>query len=216
MQLSILIPSTPDRHKDLSKLLDCINEQEYTRKVEVFDLDGLTCWRYWDLLCPIEILVFEDEKIMTIGEKRDLLYKHAKGIYSFQIDSDDLIALNAIKLILEAIKQNPDCITFEEYVNIDGKEFKSNHSLEYFEWDGDGQAMFPDGFHYHRTPFFKSVIKTSIAQSVPVPRKRWGEDHEWARLLKPHLKTEIHIPEQIYKYIHVSSNHVERYGLDKD
>lgn len=208
--LSILIPSTPDRRKDLSKLLECISEQEYTRKVDMFDIDGLNCSRYYDLLCPIEILVFEDAKIMTIGEKRELLYKHAKGVYSIQVDSDDLLAPNAIQLILEAIKSNPevDCITFEEHIDIDGKIQRSNHSLKYDDWHDNY-----DGYDYVRTPFFKSVIKTEIAKSVPIPHIRFGEDHQWAQVLKPHLKTEIHIPEQLYRYIHISSDHNTRYGI---
>lgn len=211
--LSILIPSTPDRRNDLSNLLWRISKQAYNRKVDVFDIDGIDASRYWDLLSDVEILVFEDSKIMTIGEKRELLYKYAKGIYCWQIDSDDMIAGNAIELISEAIKQEPDCITFQEKCIIDGVEFKSNHSHEYADWDGDGQKIFSDGFHFHRTPFFKSVIKTSIAQSVPVPHERFGEDHKWARLLKEHIHSEIHIPEDLYIYQHQSSDFNERYGI---
>jgi hypothetical protein len=118
-----------------------------------------------------------DNREMTIGEKRERLYGMAHGLYSWQIDSDDLIADNAIELILEAIKQETDCITFEECVNIDGREYRSNHSLEYGDWEGDGQKELWDGFHFHRTPFMKSVIKTEIAKSVSIPHIRFGEDH---------------------------------------
>ena len=213
--LSILIPSTPDRLKDLSKLLECISLQAYTRKVDMFDVKGITASRYWDILSEVEVIVFEDKKIMTIGEKRELLYKHAKGLYSWQIDSDDLIATNAIELILKAIKENPDVdvISFEEYVNIDGKEYKSNHSNEYYDWEGDGNIVLSDGFHFHRTIFFKDVIRTELAKSVPVPKLRWAEDHEYAKLLKPLIQSEKHISEQIYRYIHISSDYNERYGF---
>lgn len=215
INLSILIPSTPDRRKDLSKLLECISEQEYTRKVDMFDIGGLNCSRYYDLLFPIEILVFEDAKIMTIGEKRELLYKHAKGIYSIQVDSDDLLAHNAIQLILEAIKSNPevDCITFEERVSFDGVEYRSNHSNEYSGWEGDGHKILYDGFHFHRTVFFKDVIRTELARSVPVPHCRFGEDNMYADALKPLIKSEIHINQQLYLYNHISSPHNERYGI---
>lgn len=208
--LSILIPSTPDRRKDLSKLLNCISEQAYTTKVDTFDIGEITASRYWDLLSEIEIIVFEDAKIITIGEKRELLYKYAKGLYSIQVDSDDLLSPNAIELILEAIKSNPeiDCITFEEYCNMDGKEYRSNHSLKYDDWHDNF-----DGYDFVRTPFLKDVIKTSIAQSVPLEKIRWGEDHIWAKALKPYLKTEIHIPQQLYRYIHQSSDPKERYGI---
>ena len=215
IELSILIPSTPDRKEDLQKLLECIDKQEYVRKVDMYDIDGLKCERYWDILCPIEVLVFEDAKIMTIGEKRELLYKHAKGTHSIQVDSDDLLSPNAIQLILEAIRSNPDVdvISFEEFIDIDGKIMKSNHHGKYIIWEGDGNSLFDDGYHFHRTPFFKSVIRTELAKKVEIPYIRFGEDNIFADNLLPHIKTETHINQELYKYIHRSSNHNERYGI---
>lgn len=158
------------------------------------------------------ILMFDGTgKHMTIGEKRGRLYCDSPALYTWQIDSDDDISDNAIILILEAIEQqNADCITFEEHIDIDGNIQRSNHSLKYDDWHNN-----MDGFDYVRTPFMKSVIKTEIAKSVPVPHIRFGEDHKWAQALKPHLKSEIHISEQLYRYIHKSSNPEERYGLDR-
>lgn len=215
--LTIMIPTTVDRKEDLQKLLECIDKQEYVRKVDMYEVDGLKCERYWDILCPIEVLVFEDAKIMTIGEKRELLYKHAKGKFSIQVDSDDLIAPNAILLILEAIKSNPevDCITFQENCQMNGKYYKSNHSLEYPDWYGDGSHILHDGFHYHRTPFYKDVIKTEIAKSVPFKHIRYGEDHLWSIDLKPKLTSEIHIDKELYYYIYQpKETHEERYGFN--
>lgn len=196
--LSILIPTVVGREKEFDLLVSCLGKQ-YSGG-------------------DVEISYIKDNKEITIGEKREGLYRYAEGLFSWQIDDDDDIAPNSIQLILEAIKSNPevDCITFQEYVNIDGKEYKSNHSNEYADWEGDGNSLFTDGFHFHRTPFFKSVIKTEIAKSVPIPHIRFGEDHQWAQALKPHLKTEIHISEPLYRYIHISSNPTERYGLDRD
>lgn len=207
--LSINIPITPDRLEGAQGLLKKIgfqfglmhfaNDEWIT---QIVSEDGV-----------VELVMICDNKIKTIGEKREELYKLSKGKYLWQVDSDDNIADNAIELILEAIKQQPDCITFQEKCIIDGVEFKSNHSHEYPDWDGDGQKIFSDGFHYHRTPFFKSVIKTSIAQSVPIQHIRFSEDHYWARDLKPHLHSEIHIPEDLYIYQHQSSDFNERYGI---
>lgn len=194
--LSILIPVTPDRQKMADKL-----EFEFWRQMK-------------DLLPHIEIIQELDNKEMTIGEKRNIMYQKANGIYSVQWDSDDWISDDGIKKIFNSImKCDYDCCTYEEYVNIDGNEYKSNHSLEYADWDGDGNKIFSDGFHFHRTPFFKSVIKTEIAKSVPVPHERFGEDHHWAQALKSNLKSEVHIPEQIYHYLHISSDFNERYGI---
>lgn len=194
--LSILLPYTLDRKDEYDKL--------YNRLIEL----GVNTDKYKGIV--EEISDFAD-KYEPIGSKRERMYNYANGLYSWQIDCDDDISDNAIELILEAIKQNPDCITFEEHIDIDGKIQRSNHSLKYDDWANDF-----DGFDYVRTPFMKSVIKTEIAKSVPIPHIRFGEDHQWSQALKPHLKTEIHINEQLYKYIHRSSNPTERYGFDRE
>lgn len=224
--LSIQIPTTPDREQQTKHLIDKIMGDYRSYDTYLSQTDELTEGRYVSSVLPIELLIYVDDKQMTIGEKREKLYGGANGLYSWQIDSDDDVASNAIELIFTAILSGmlygsdtfytnncPDCITFQEHCTINGVHYKSNHSLSYGDWEGDGQKELSDGFHFHRTPFMKSVIKTSIAKSVPVPHIRFGEDHQWAQALKPHLKTEIHIPEDIYLYQHDSTDHNERYGI---
>lgn len=191
--LSILIPYTLDRQKEYDYL--------YNRLLFL----GVNTDKYKGIVEEISDFSGKEE---TIGSKRERMYNYANGLYSWQIDSDDDISDNSIELILEAIKQNPDCITFEEHIDIDGKIQRSNHSLKYDDWAND-----TDGYDYVRTPFMKSVIKTEIAKSVPIPHIRFGEDHQWSQALKSHLHTEIHIDEQIYKYIHRSSDFNLRYGI---
>lgn len=200
--LSIQIPYTKERETETANL-----SRELIRQVQENKLQGL--------------VVFELDgtgKEVTIGDKRNDLYKRAKGKYVVQWDSDDWIAKDGIQQIVSAIQNNPDvdCITYEEHCDIDGKIFKSNHSLQYSGWYGEGSHPLHDGFHYHRTPFFKDVIKTEIAQSIPVKSERFGEDHLWAIDIYQHLKTEVHIEQPIYHYIHRSSNYTERYGFDRD
>lgn len=213
--LSILIPTVVGREEQFKKLVwETIRSQtEFNICIQgrYGQFEGGTEMK----LREVEILYLKDNKEITIGEKREQLYQIANGKYSWMLDDDDSISPNAIELILEAIKNNSDVdvISFEEYVNIDGKEFRSNHSNSYDDWNGDGNSILSDGFHFQRTIFFKDVIRTELAKSVPVPRLRWAEDHEWAKLLKPLIKSELHISEQLYRYIHISSNHNERYGI---
>jgi hypothetical protein len=63
--------------------------------------------------------------------------------------------------IFKAIEQEPDCITFQEHCEMNGKYFTSNHSLKYYDW-----ADNCDGFDFVRTVFYKDVIKTEIAKST--------------------------------------------------
>ena len=213
--LSILIPTVVGREEQMDAISMRVIGQltEEATGLEALFGDVVKGGRI--VFGNVELIHLKDNKELTIGEKRELLYKEAWGLYSWQLDDDDDISDNALKLILGGIDLNPDVITFEEHIDIDGKIEMSNHSLSYGDWEGEGGKELWDGFHYHRTPFFKSVIKTEIAKSVPIPHIRFGEDHQWAQVLKPHLQTEFHINEQLYKYIHRSSNPTERYGLDK-
>lgn len=191
--LSILIPTVIGRENEfnaLKKLLESMSKELPS---------GL-----------IECRVMVDDKKMTIGEKRERLYKQANGLYSWMIDDDDSIAYNSVQLILKAISENPDCITFKENCIMNGYYYTCNHSLKYDDWKNDF-----DGFDFVRTPFYKDVIKTKIARSIPFEHIRYGEDHAWSRALKPNLKTEVHIDEELYFYIHNSKPEQfnERYGI---
>lgn len=216
--LSILIPTVVGRENQVEKLLKKIKSVYPWKEVKVnggncdYDLHLGEC-----LGLPICFSVHKDDKYKTIGQKREEMYNQSIGLYSWQIDDDDDISDDAIERILGVITvaNNIDCITFQEHINIDGRIEKSNHSLEYGDWEGEGGKELWDGFHYHRTPFMKSVIKTDIARSVPIPHIRFGEDHQWAQALKTHLKTEVHIPKNIYFYQHISTPFTERYGFDK-
>jgi hypothetical protein len=196
--LSILIPTVVGREKQYKHLLNRI-----MKSGNGFDI----------LSGRVEYIKFCDNKEMTIGEKRERLYQMANGLYSWQIDDDDDISDNAIELILNAIKSNPEipCITFREKCMMNGVYKSSNHSIRYYQWM-DNQ----DGFDYVRSPFYKDVIRTDIAKSVPFPHIRYNEDEQWSKALKPFLTDEIHINEELYHYIYNETNHNERYGLDRE
>jgi len=206
--LSILIPTVVGREEQLYLLTDKIHkliDKKCLLQLGVFA--GELVASYDD----IEIRVLKDNKEITIGEKRELLYNHAKGLYSWQIDDDDSIADNAIELILKAIKSNPevDCITFQEKCLMNGEYKRSNHSLRYSQWMDNS-----DGYDYCRSPFYKDVIRTDIAKSVPFPRIRYNEDEQWSMALYPHLSTETHIDEELYIYIYEpKDSHETRYGI---
>ena len=210
--LSILIPTVVGREDECHELELTIDKQAYNRKVDVFDKWGDVIRREWDLLTFVETIIYKDDKKISIGEKRERLYSLANGTYSFMIDDDDSIAPNAIELILNAIKNNPEipCITFREKCMMNGIYKSSNHSIRYSQWM-DNQ----DGFDYVRSPFYKDVIRTDIARSVPFPHIRYNEDEQWSKALKPFLTDEIHINEELYHYIYNETNHNERYGLDR-
>ena len=213
--LSILIPTVTGRYEPFGELISTILKQLDTSSTMTTVLNKPPCTLIEfnhgksDI---VEIIFALDEKQMTIGEKREELYKYANGLFSWQIDDDDDIADNAIELILETIKSNPEipCITFKEKCLINGEYKSSNHSIKYDKWHDNF-----DGYSYVRCPFYKDVIRTDLAKSIPFEKIRWNEDERWSYAIKHLLTDEIHIEEELYHYIYNETNPTERYGFDK-
>ena len=195
--LSILIPTVVGREAEVEKLIGNID-------LQCSILGGYD---------EVEVIQLKDNKEITIGEKRERLYKMANGLFSFQIDDDDSIAPDAIQTILAVIKENPNipCITFRENCMMNGEYKSSNHSLKYDRWADNF-----DGYDYVRCPFYKDVIRTDIAQSVPFEHIRYNEDERFSMALKEVLSDEIHIDRELYFYIYEPKDtHEQRYGLNK-
>jgi hypothetical protein len=192
IKLSICIPTVKGREVQFKKLKAFILKQAEPFK---------------DM---VEIVSICDNKEISIGEKRNRMYKLCKGLYAWQIDDDDWIADNALELIFSHIDKDKDCITFKEKCVFDGVKIKSSCiSLMFKEWR-DNYA----GFNYVRTPFYKTVIKTAICQKVGVRDMRYAEDHQFSLDLRSHLSTETHINEFIYIYRHSSKEqHNQKYGI---
>ncbi len=210
--LSILIPSTHDRDADAFELMAEVARQLDENYSEFeHSADGVN-YRLVQFE-SVEVLIVTDDKTMTIGQKRELMYSMATGLFAWQIDSDDWIADNGICLILEAIKSNPEvsCITFRERCMMNGEYKTCNHSIQYSQWMDNS-----DGYDYIRSPFYKDVIRTDIAKSVPFEHIRYNEDERFSYALYPHLKDEIHIDQELYYYNYEpKDSHEERYGLNK-
>jgi hypothetical protein len=211
-----LIPTVVGREKEFNKIMSTILKFCNTGLWQTLEVEAAVFIACFSQDKVIEIMAGKDNKELSIGEKREMLYKEATGIYSWMIDDDDDIAPNAIEQILAAIKMNPtfgkpypSCITFREKCMMNGEYKSSNHSIKYEKW----QDNF-DGFDYVRCPFYKDVIRTDIAKSVPFPHIRYNEDEQWSKAIKPFLLDEVHIDEELYYYIYEPKDtHEERYGI---
>lgn len=194
--LSILIPTVAGREAAFdnlqTELLKQIRQNKATEKVE--------------------ILSQKDNKEISIGAKRQLLYEMAKGKYSVQIDDDDSVSKDFIKDVLIATKQNPDCIGYFERCTMDGVIKKSKISIECKEW----KDVNSNGLNFLRTPFFKTPILTSLCLQVGVKDMRYAEDHDFAKRIFQLLKNEIFIEKEMY-YYSANSMPIEqsnkRYGI---
>jgi len=176
--LSILIPTLHKRKGLLSKLLTELNKQRTP---------------------DIEILTYADDGQVTTGKKRNELIKQAVGNYIVAIDDDDMVAPTYIEDILLAAKHNPDCITFNGWMETDGAnrtEFRLGIGYPYIATTEKGKIV------YLRYPNHITPIRRTIALTVPFPNVTMGEDYDWATKLNDGklLKTEVRINKPLYFY----------------
>ena len=195
--LSICIPTVVGREDKVERLVKELERQKQ---------DGLSEM--------VEIIVEKDNKEISIGTKRDLMYNKAGGLFSVQIDDDDFIDEFYIHKCIMGAYHNNCCIGYKEHCLMNGEFKTSIISLRNKQWN---EYQTPaNGIHYERTPFFKTPIKTDICKAVGVKDMRYGEDHDFAIRIYPHLKSEYYIDEFMYYYSANSltaEEHQKRYGI---
>ena len=143
----------------------------------------------------VEILVDDDDK-KFLGTKRKEMLSKAQGLFTCAIDDDDWISENYVRLIVEAIKNNPtvDNLKINGIITIDGENPKkwiiSCHFEDWFEEEGV----------YYRTPNHICPIKTELVRIAGFDEVAWGEDYPFSQRIKPLVKSEVEIEEPLYFY----------------
>jgi len=183
MQLSILIPTLPNRKAMLEELLNSLWSQAKKHRLE-------NCF---------EILT-DDDSLMNIGEKRNKMLQSASGKFVVFIDDDDEVSDDYLHLIINAInlKPNADCVGMRGYITFDGQNKKqwsiSRHHRTWHELDNI----------YFRTPNHISPVRTEIAKKCGFPPIADGEDYAYSMAIFPYLETEIFIDRELYHYKYVA------------
>ena len=178
MLLSILICTIPQRREFLRRLCEIL----YVGSLPYKD--------------DVEIIIAEDDCIMSVGEKRNKLIEAAKGDYVVFIDDDDRVPLFYIDTLLPILKENKyDCIGFNFIFNYKGHANPSPGiaSLKCKHWICDKAAMTRPISHIN-------PMRRSIAASVKFPLQNRGEDALWAAEIAKKLSNEYYIDAYMYIY----------------
>ena len=189
MILSILIPSTFDRHEITHDLIDDLLRQAE----EEGEKDN------------IEILTAFDNREESTGSKRDYLIRKAKGKYVCFVDSDDYVTTDYIKLILSEIKKGVDVVGFKGWITTNNKNRTSWIISKDMPYDTvtniRGDAILYRRFNNHLSP-----IKREIALQIGYRDMYVGEDYDYAVRLKASglIKTEGFINKEIYHYKYIT------------
>ena len=183
MKLSILICSLEKRKEQLAELLAELN------------LQITSC----DATAIVEVITEVDSKQITTGAKRNNLLNKAHGKYICFIDDDDHIYPNYIKLILEAIESDADCIATTGIFSINGGHpVKWRLSKDFIDEDKFDSQI--NEIVYFRRANHLTPVKRLLALQAMFPDQSNAEDKEYSSRLNPFLQSEVEIKELIYHY----------------
>jgi len=177
IRLSILICTIPGREDKLHRLEEILRPQQ-NEETELIIHDDLA----------------HANGGPTIGTNRNAMLDACCGDYIAFIDDDDVVSDKYVELILDAIKDNPDCVGIKGHYTVgDGKPELFIHSIQYNDW------FTKDGVHY-RCPNHLNPVKRELALQAKFTEKNNGEDYDYSLALRPLLKTEKMIDEVVYFY----------------
>jgi hypothetical protein len=120
------------------------------------------------------------------------LLRRAKNQYVVGIDDDDTVGPAYVSTLLDALKTEPDAVTFQVEHIFDGRFIRLERS----------------GLHI-------SPVKREIAQQVSFPEISVGEDRAWSGHVEPLLKTKVTLSKALYSYLHRSDKSEEYMEVKK-
>lgn len=175
--LSILICAIPERLDHLRRLMQEMNEQVRS------------CGK------SVEILALVDNRQLTVGEKRNRLVRSAAGDYVAFIDDDDWVHSHYIIRLMQALRHQPDVVTFPVEVILNGGPPKPCYYSIHYPDQGECES------YYWRWPNHLCVIRRELMLAHPFPAVNFGEDTCFATAIRPALKKEVNLNGQpFYQY----------------
>ena len=173
-RLSILICTLPERANLLARLRRILDPQCRNQ--------------------PVEVLLDERPRPVSIGAKRNALLQASKGDYIAFVDDDDKVSATYVHDILRALRGNPDCSELWGIITFDGRNPKKfHHFVGCTHWHEKNGV-------YLRGPNHLSPVRRELALKAGFPDNSFGEDHAYSDRLLPLLKNMGACPRTLYFY----------------
>jgi len=185
--LTIGIPSLPDRmFTHLTPLYEKLKSQIGDAK-------------------DIEVVTIIDNKAMSVGRKRTLLFKIAQGKYTCIIDDDDDVSSDFVETMRSHITNNTDVdvICYDQQAQIDGKTWIIKTSLQHnnkFPFDQLALDNYGRTVPCRRPPWHWCAWKTSLAKEIPFGDSNTQEDTIFVMEAISRAKSEIVIDKVMCYY----------------
>lgn len=191
--LSILIPSIPERSKQLAVL-----HHELVRQYNEFMPN------HGAVLGDMEILIDDSKRFLdgglSIGKKREGLVHRAEGKYLCFLDDDESIAPNYLETLMRLCHQRKDVCTFRNLSKLDNYWTIIDMSLAYKV----NEEATPENM-VKRRPWHICPVLSKYAKRYPFPDINYGEDWAWMQQVLQHCHTEAKSNAVIHVYNHSAS-----------
>jgi glycosyltransferase involved in cell wall biosynthesis len=175
--LSVLIPTVPIRAAKTAALIEKLTSQRGHDKAE--------------------ILWFGDNRMRSIGEKRNALLQAAKGKYVAFCDDDDGVSDFYVETLTSIGERNTvDVISFKQSAIWDGMKSEVVFSIH------NQDERFNPGGITKRFPWHVCAWRRELAQDGVFADKNAGEDAAWVQQMKPLARREAHVPDVLHFYEH--------------
>ena len=175
LKWSILVPTVPARRHIRAERLEDLYKQ-----TEPFD--------------DVELIVMEDNRTRTYGEKLQVMIDIAQGEYVNFVDDDDVIAHNYVER-LRSEMDGVDCVGFQGEVSVSGGPWKKVfYSVENKEWRDERNG-------YYRNPQHLTPIRRELVLQIPWVG-HYGADRDWSHRMAEAglIQTENYVNETMYWY----------------
>lgn len=187
IDLAILIPTTPDRQRLFSRLIN-----ELSRQIP----SGAN----------VKFFPNVDNKEKTTGQKRNELIQmavDAKAKYIAFFDDDDMPGPTYIQRGLETVASGLDCAELWGRIyfkGVAGNPF--HHYIDCVNPKTGKREWWQDNNHYARTINHLNFIRLDLVKDVKFPEQSFGEDGVWSMKISDAgiLKTEYKVQEVTYHY----------------
>jgi glycosyltransferase involved in cell wall biosynthesis len=182
----------------LDILIPCLNEpksQEFLRRINSI-LDPQIA-RYHGQVGKI---IDERGRHIPTGTKRNDMIAYSAADYFSFVDVDDLVSSDYVRRLMEGIELGVDVVTFQGKMLTNGA-----HKVDFIIQLGEKYEE--RGGKYYRWPNHLCCFKRELVEKIKFPPVWNGEDYQWSRKINDMniLKTEHHIPTQIYTYEYVTN-----------
>ena len=187
VKLSIGIPSIPNRSR---KYLEPLFEKLQAQIGDTKD---------------IEVLSIIDNKTMSIGRKRTLLFAAASGKYTCIIDDDDDVTDDFVSTMRTVITDDldVDVICYDQDADMNGMHFLVKTSLDHDKrhpYDQMKVDQFNNPLPCLRPPWHWCAWKTSFARQFPFGDSNTQEDTVFVRQAIANAKSQLVLDKVLCKY----------------